>query len=74
MPTFAAIFEEAETIACEEQEYRVAALITADEHQRTAIEFNMPAKDRHRYDGIMHRAFTRLSLKENTRGRIQLND
>jgi len=73
MPTFADIFAEAEAIACEEQEYRIAHLITADEHQRTSIEFNMALKDRARYDAIMHRAYSRLSLKENTRGKIKLD-
>ena len=73
MPTLADIFAEAEAIACEEQEYRIAHLITADEHQRTSIEGTMALKDRARYDAIMHRAYSRLSLRENTRGKIKLD-
>lgn len=72
MPTFAAVFDEAEAIAVEEQAYEVARLIAADEHLRPGIERIMMDRDRARYDAIMYRAYSRLALVENTRGRIQL--
>lgn len=73
MPTFAAVFEEAEAIAIEEQAYEVASLITADEHQRTAVERKLTGRDIVRYHAIMERAFARLALVENTRGKICLD-
>lgn len=72
MPTFAAVFDEAEAIAVEEQAYEVARLIAADEHQRSAVERTMAGRDIVRYHAIMDRAYSRLALVENTRGRIQL--
>lgn len=72
MPTFAAIFDEAEAIAIDEQAYEVASLITADETNRTTVERKLKGTDIARYHAIMERAYARLALVENTRGRIQL--
>jgi hypothetical protein len=73
MPTFAAIFEEAEAIAVDEQAFEVASLIAADEHQRPTVERNLTGRDIARYQAIMQRAYSRLALLENTRGRIRLD-
>jgi hypothetical protein len=73
MPTFAAIFDTAEGIAIDEQAYEVAELIAADEHRRPTIERKLTARDLSRYDAIMYKAAARLTLKENTRGKIQLD-
>jgi hypothetical protein len=72
MPTFADIFAEAESIAVDEQAYEVAALISADGHQRAIVERRLSGKDIIRYHAIMERAYSRLSLRENTRGKIEL--
>jgi hypothetical protein len=74
MPTFAAVFDHAEDIACNEQAYEIAELIAADEPRRTEIVRKMQPRDLRRYDLVMDRAYSTLALKENTRGRIQLND
>lgn len=73
MPTFADIFTEAEAIAIDEQAYEVAALITADEHIRPTVERKLTGRDIGRYHAIMDRAYSRLALRENTRGKIQLD-
>jgi len=73
MPTFAAVFDHAEDIARDEQAYEVAELIAADEPRRTEIVRKMRGMDVLRYDAIMHRAYSTLALKENTRGRIALD-
>lgn len=72
MPTFAAIFDEAEAIAIDEQAYEVASLISADEQHRASVERRMRGEDVRRYHLIMDRAYSNLALAENTRGKIQL--
>lgn len=77
MPTFADIFREAEALAVDQQAYEIAALIVAvengDRFRVAELEAKMNKRDLLRYDAIMSSAYTRLSLKENTRGRIQLS-
>jgi hypothetical protein len=73
MPRFADVFDTAEGIAIDEQAYELANLISADESRRREIEKAMTGREIARYDALMQRAYSRLALAENTRGRICLD-
>ncbi len=69
-PRFCAVMDRAEEIAITEQAYEVAHLITAEGHDRAAIERRMTPRDLRRYDAIIYRAWLELSLKSRVIGRL----